>query len=180
VETLPDDTAVRPRGRWAVPLATALCAGALWIISGVLNGVLLWTADGLPYQLINLVVPAALDANLRPGEPFVSVLALATVVLVAVVTGAIAHLTARALPAGAGSVPLFLGVWFAAVVASTVGATVQVVDHFVSGWNPSALAATVNGLLPYITGGGYWGLALGWIVAAVAVVVHRRRRPAAE
>jgi len=172
-------TAPSPGGRWAVGLATALGAGGLWIVSGVLNRVLLWTVDGLPYQLIDLVVPAALDFNLRPGEAQVSVLAVAAAVLVAVVTGGIAHLAARALPPGAGSFPLFLGVWFAAVVASTIGATVQVMDGFFIAWNPAALADTVNGLIPYLTGGGYWGLTLGWIVALVGVVVHRRRRPAA-
>ncbi len=169
----------RPRGRWAVAVATALCAGGLWIVSGVLNSVLLWTTGGPRSQLVGLVVPAALEFNLRPGESQVSVLAVLTTLLVAAVTGGIAHLAARTLPPGAGSFPLCLGVWFAAVVASTIGATVQVIDDVFSAWSPSALAGTVSGLIPYVTTGGWWGLALGWIVALVAVVVHRRGRPAA-
>jgi hypothetical protein len=31
--------------------------------------------------------------------------------------------------------------------------------------------------MPYITGGGWWGLALGWIVGLVAVYVHSRGLP---
>ena len=101
---------------------------------------------------------------------------MVTAVLVAVITGGISHSAARALPAGAGALPLFLAVWFAAVVASSVGAAVQVVDAFFSDWNPQALAATVNGLIPYLTGGGWWGVALGWIVGLIAVYAHRRGR----
>jgi len=46
----------------------ALLAGLLWVASGVLNRVLLWQVPGLPHQLVNLVVPPALDFSLRPGE----------------------------------------------------------------------------------------------------------------
>jgi hypothetical protein len=122
-------------------------------------------------------VPAAQDFSLRPGEYQVSVLAAVTAVLVALVTGSIAHLAARALPAGVGALPLLLAVWSAAVAASSIGATVQVVDAFASDWSRAALAGTVNGLIPYLTGGGWWGLALGWIVGLVAVCVHRRGLP---
>jgi hypothetical protein len=160
--------------RWAVAVATALSAGGLWIGSGVLNRVLLWNQEAVPYQLVDLLVPAALNFNLRPGEYQVSLLAAASAVVVAVVAGGISHLAARGLPAGAGSLPLFLAVWFAAVAASSVGAAVQVVDAFFSDWNSQVLAATVNGLIPYLTGGGWWGVALGWIVGLTAVCVRRR------
>ena len=171
--TAPAD-AGRARGRWAVAAATAAGAGVLWIGSGVLNRVLLWNQEAVPYQLVNLVVPAALDFNLRPGEYQVSLLAAASAVLVAVVTAGISYLAARALPAGAGSLPLFLSVWFATVVASSLGAAVQVVDAFFTDWDPQVLPATVNGLIPYLTGGGWWGVALGWITGLIAVVVRRR------
>ncbi len=160
--------------RRAVGIATGLTAVLLWIGSGVLNRVLLWHQEAVPYQVVNLAVPAALDFSLRPGEYQVSVLAAVTAVLVALITGGIAHLTARAMPPGAGSLPLLLAVWFAAVVASSVGATVQVIDAFASDWNRAALAGTVNGLIPYLTGGGWWGLALGWIVGLIAIHVRRR------
>ncbi len=160
--------------RRAVGIATGVTAGVLWIGSGVLNRVLLWHQEAVPYQVVNLAVPAALDFSLRPGEYQVSVLAAVTAVLVALTTGGIAHLTARAMPPGAGSLPLFLAVWFAAVVASSVGATVQVIDAFAADWNRAALAGTVNGLIPYLTGGGWWGLALGWIVGLIAIHVRRR------
>ncbi len=120
------------RSRWAVATATGLSAGVPWIGSGVLNRVLLWHQEAVPYQVVNLAVPAALDFSLRPGEYQVSVLAAATAVLVALTTGGIAHLSARALPAGAGALPLLLAVWFATVAASSIGATVQVVDAFAS------------------------------------------------
>lgn len=64
------------------------------------------------------------------------------------------------------------------MAASSIGAAAQVVDAFGSDWSRGALAGTVNGLIPYLTGGGWWGLALGWIVGLVAVCVHRRGRAA--
>lgn len=173
----PPVLAGRAGGRWVMAVATGSSAGLLWIGSGVLNRVLLWTQEAVPYQVVNLAVPAALDFSLRPGEYQVSVLAAVTAALVAVITGSIAQLAARALPAGAGALPLLLSVWFAAVAASSIGATVQVIDAFLSDWSRAALAGMVNGLIPHLTGGGWWGLALGWIVGLVAVRVHRRGLP---
>lgn len=163
----------RPRRRWFPATAAALTAGVLWIGSGVLNRVLLWNLDSVPYQVINLLVPPALDFSLRPGEYQVRTLAVLTAVVVAAVVGAITHLTARTLPTGSSRLPLFIGSWFAAVVASAIGSTLQVVTAFVDQWDPPSWGAVVNGLIPYLTGGGWWGLALGWVVGLVGVLSHQ-------
>lgn len=119
-------------------------------------------------------MPPALDFSLRPGEYRVSVLAAGTAVLVGLVVAAIIFLAVRTQPRGTGSVSLFLAVWFSTVIASMVGATVQVAGSFLGDLSTTALPATVNGLIPYLTGGGYRGVALGWLVALTAVFVRSR------
>jgi hypothetical protein len=63
---------------------------------------------------------------------------------------------------------LFLATWFAAVAGSFAASTVQALGlaselHMLSG------TMRLNLLVPSISAGGYWGLALGWLAGLAAV-----------
>jgi hypothetical protein len=86
------------------------------------------------------------------------------------VVAGITFLAVRRLRPGQGRMTLFFATWFAAVAGSTVGATVQVFQKLVSGASPGWLRGALNQLIPFITGSGYWGMALGWMVGLTAVI----------
>jgi hypothetical protein len=63
----------------------------------------------------------------------------------------------------------FLATWFAAVAGSFVASTVQALG-LVSELNGLPRDDIINLVVPSITGGSYFGVALGWLVGATAVL----------
>lgn len=165
--------------------SAAVVAGLLWVASGILNRIALSSVP-VPSQVVNLLVPAALDLGLRRGEHQVGFMAVIGFVAMALVVAGVTYLAARDLASGHGRWAVFFAAWFATVAGSMTGSTVQVLAEVgrvlgFQGFSLRALGDMANALIPYLTGGGYWGVALGWLVGLTAVITLARvaREPAA-
>ena len=162
-----------PRG-FVVALVAAGVGAVLWLLSGVLSGIL-YRLD-LPLGSLGSLVPYGM--RIMPGGrltievvPVLSALLLAGVILFAT------YLAARGQVAGHGRMALFFAGWFAAVAGSVVATTVQSVTYL-QGIPDSQFREYI---VQVFLRSGYWGVVVGWLVGLAtvlaAVVVVRRPVP---
>jgi hypothetical protein len=149
--------------------ASALVATGLWVASGFLNRFLLLHTGRVPDQVVRLVAPSAMDFRLGSGSYRISAAAAVACVLLTLVVAGLTLLAVFRLQPGHGRMTLFLATWFAAVAGSFVASTVQVLG-FASELGPLPGSERLSLLVPSITSGSYWGVALGWLVGATAVI----------
>ncbi|MBT0768097.1 hypothetical protein KIH74_04135 [Kineosporia sp. J2-2] len=157
-----------------VALPAALTGVAVWCLSGVLNTRLQY--EGFtPHTLIPLIAPDGMDYSLLPGEYQVGVAAVIGAVVLGLVMLLVTWAAARGLPSRGGRVSLFLAVWFGAVLGSSVASGIQGAWSFWSDFAHGISARDewsimISMVTPYVTGGGWCGLALGWVAGLVAVL----------
>ena len=155
-----------PRTTLLTAGASALVATGLWIASGFVNHFLL-VGERLPTQVVNLMAPKRWTQAGPGGYRISAPTALACILLVLFVAGLTALAVFRLRP-GQGRMTLFLATWFAAVAGSFVASTVQARDLPPS-WacRPELVPRLV---VPLHHRRRYWGLALGWLAGATAVL----------
>jgi hypothetical protein len=150
--------------------ATTLVATGLWIASGFINRFLFRNVAGEPNQVINLLVPRALDFRLSAEGYRVSATAAIACAALALVVAGVTYLAVFRLRPDQGRLTLFLATWFAAVAGSFAASAIQALG-FASELGQLPRTELVNIVVPQITGGGYWGVTLGWLAGATAVIV---------
>ena len=157
---------------FVVALVAAGVGAVLWLLSGVLSGIL-YRLD-LPLGSIGTLVPNGM--RIMPGGhltievvPVLSALLLGGVILF------VTFLAARGQVPGHGRMALFFAGWFAAVAGSVVATTLQSVTY------PQGLDGSTfrKYVIEAFLGSGYWGVVAGWLVglAAVLAAVLVVRRP---
>jgi len=144
-------------------------ATGLWIASGLVNHFLLVNVARLPTQVVNLVAPSAMNFRLSPGGYRISAITALACILLALFVAGLTALAVFRLRPDQGRMTLFLATWFAAVAGSFVASTVQALGFAAELGLPSR-TELLSLVVPSITGGGYWGLALGWLAGATAVL----------
>ncbi|ROS31742.1 hypothetical protein [Cellulomonas sp. PhB150] len=166
--------------RLALPAAagaaatTAVLAAAGWALSGVLHS---WALE----QILPATSPARLDAQ-RLVEAFLplsrgmsvpvsdtdgSAYLLGAVALVLVV-GLVGTAVGLAASLRGGRTALVLGLWFTAVLGSTVAAFVSVLPLTEQVGGLGSLVRYGSAL---VTAGGVWGLMYGWVAALGGLLV---------
>src|SRR5450830_1423937 len=157
---------------FVVALVAAGVGAVLWLVSGVLSGIL-YRLD-LPLGSLGTLVPNGM--RIMPGGhltievvPVLSALLLGGVILF------VTFLAARGQVPGHGRMALFFAGWFAAVAGSVVATMVQSVT-FLQGLPDSIFRESI---VRVFLGSGYWGVVVGWLVglAAVLAAVMGVRRP---
>ena len=157
---------------FVVALVAAGVGAVLWLLSGVLSGIL-YRLD-LPLGSLRTLVPNGM--RIMPGGhltigvvPVLSALLLGGVILF------VTFLAARGQVPGHGRMALFFAGWFAAVAGSVVATTLQSVTylHGLDGY------MFRESIFRVFLGSGYWGVVAGWLVglAAVLAAVLVVRRP---
>ena len=157
---------------FVVALVAAGVGAVLWLLSGVLSGIL-YRLD-LPLGSLGTLVPYGM--RIMPGGrltievvPVLSALLLGGVILF------VTFLAARGQVPGHGRMALFFAGWFAAVAGSVVATTLQSVTYLQGLDNYMFL----ENIFRVFLGSGYWGVVVGWLVglAAVLASVLSVRRP---
>jgi len=157
---------------FVVALVAAGVGAVLWLLSGVLSGIL-YRLD-LPLGSLGTLVPYGM--RIMPGGrltievvPVLSALLLGGVILF------VTFLAARGQVPGHGRMALFFAGWFAAVAGSVVATTLQSVSYL------QVLDGSMffDRIVRVFLGSGHWGVVVGWLVglAAVLAAVLAVRRP---
>jgi len=176
-----DDPAGSRHAR-ALPRVRALPA----VLTAVTSAVLLWAGVGLARDVLLLtswvrdVVPVgarvpvpAMSWGERPQDLLDRPVELALLGVVALVVGVLAALATRRLPPATGRVALGFAVWFACVAAAGAAATVRVVADRLAVFG-SVSVPDLHQILPRVQDALSWGVAVGWVVAVLTVLVHRQ------
>jgi len=176
-----DDPAGSRHAR-ALPRVRALPA----VLTAVTSAVLLWAGVGLARDVLLLtswvrdVVPVgarvpvpAMSWGERPQDLLDRPVELALLGVVALVVGVLAALATRRLPPATGRVALGFAVWFACVAAAGAAATVRVVADRLAVFG-SVSGPDLHQILPRVQDALSWGVAVGWVVAVLTVLVHRQ------
>jgi hypothetical protein len=158
-----------PRTTLLTAGASALVATGLWVASGFVNHFLLVNVRRVPTELVNLVAPRAMDFRLTSGGYRISAITALACILLALVVAGLTALAVFRLRPGQGRMTLFLATWFGAVAGSFVASTVQALG-LAGELNLLSRSELLTLVVPLITAGGYWGLALGWLAGATAVL----------
>jgi hypothetical protein len=148
---------------------SALVATGLWVVSGFVNHQLLVNLDQASTPVIQLVAPSAMSFRRTIGGSGITWSTAVACVLLALVVAGITALAVFRLTPGQGRLTLLFATWFAAVAGSFVASTVQALG-LASDLNRLPGSEVLNLLVPLITSGAYWGLALGWLVGVTAVI----------
>jgi len=157
---------------FVVALVAAGVGAVLWLLSGVLSGIL-YRLD-LPLGSLGTLVPYGM--RIMPGGrltievvPVLSALLLGGVILF------VTFLAARGQVPGHGRMALFFAGWFAAVAGSVVATTLQSVSYL------QVLDGSMffDRIVRVFLGSGHCGVVVGWLVglAAVLAAVLAVRRP---
>ena len=155
---------------FVVALVAAGVGAVLWLLSGVVAGIL-YGLD-LPLGSLGTLVPNGM--RIMPGGrltigvvPVLSALLLGAVILF------VTFLAARGQVPGHGRLALFFAGWFAAVAGSVVATTLQSVSYL------HGSRFFFDSIVIVFLGSGYWGVVVGWLVglAAVLAAVLAVRRP---
>jgi hypothetical protein len=144
-------------------------AAGLWIVSGFVNHFLLVNVGRVSTSVIRLVVPSAMDFRQSSGGYRLSAITVVACVLLMLVVAGITSLAVFRLRPGQGRLTLLFATWFAAVAGSFVASTVQAMG-LASELGQLSGTDFLNLLVPAITSGAYWGVALGWLVGVTAVI----------
>jgi len=157
---------------FVVALVAAGVGAVLWLLSGVLSGIL-YRLD-LPLGSLGTLVPYGM--RIMPGGRLhIDVVSVLSALLLAGVILLVTFLAARGQVPGHGRMALFFAGWFAAVAGSVVATTLQSVTNL-QGLDGYMFR---EGIFQVFLGSGYWGVVAGWLVglAAVLAAVLVVRRP---
>jgi len=157
---------------FVVALVAAGVGAVLWLLSGVLSGIL-YRLD-MPLGTLGTLVPYGM--RIMPGGRLtIEVVSVLSALLLGGVILLVTLLAARGQVPGHGRMALFFAGWFAAVAGSVVATTVQSVTYL-QGLDGSIFRESI---VRVFLGSGYWGVVAGWLVglAAVLAAVLSVRRP---
>ena len=154
---------------FVVALVAAGVGAVLWLLSGVLSGIL-YRLD-LP---LGSLVPNGMPI-MPGGRLHIEVVPVLIALLLGGVILFVTFLAAHGQVPGHGRMALFFAGWFAAVAGSVVATTLQSVTYL-QGLPDSMFRESI---IRVFLESGYWGLVVGWLVglAAVLAAVLAVRRP---
>jgi len=157
---------------FVVALVAAGVGAVLWLLSGVVAGIL-YGLD-MPLDSLGTLVPNGMRIMLG-GRLTLDVVSVLSALLLGGVILLVTFLAAHGQVPGHGRMALFFAGWFAAVAGSVVATTLQSVTYLQGLDSYMFLDSIVRVFL----GSGYWGVVVGWLVglAAVLASVLSVRRP---
>lgn len=156
-------------------LRITIVAGLLWLLSGVLNGLILTSQTRIPAQFTRLLLPETIALRTwQSAQPWPILLALFSVLTLMAFTFLLLRTASNRSGKESTRTPGFLATWMCIILAAFGTAAFASLGFVFASWPPARLAWLLDGIQPALFTAGYWGIIWGWIPALAGSLVAAR------
>ncbi|PQZ95106.1 hypothetical protein CQ018_07235 [Arthrobacter sp. MYb227] len=150
-------------------------SGLIWLLTGVLNGLILSSQTRIPAQFTRLFFPESIALRTwQSTQPWPILLTLFSVLTLMAFTFLLLRTAGLRSAKESTTFPGFLATWMCIILAAFGTAAFVSLGFVFASWPPARLAWLLEGVQPALFNAGYWGILWGWIPALAGSWVTAR------